>query len=155
MGAIDLAADAAVRATERAPSDASAWARLGRLRLRLGNRPRAIEALERARELGPTVEGLLDLALAYHLAGEVGSEVSASEAATRIDPESPEAWAQYAHALARTDRLAECERACVRALSLRDDPEVRELLERVRGASPRQLSHRAPRRLRLAEQTAA
>src|ERR1700751_329343 len=35
MGAIDLAADAAHRATERAPNDASAWERLGRLRLRL------------------------------------------------------------------------------------------------------------------------
>src|SRR5437868_12252013 len=101
MGAIDLAADAAQRAIERAPSDASAWERLGRLRLRLADRQRAIEAFERARELGPTVEGLLDLALAYHLAGDVGGEVSASEAATRIDPESPEAWSRYAHALAR------------------------------------------------------
>jgi tetratricopeptide (TPR) repeat protein len=155
MGAVDLAADAAVRATERAPTDASAWARLGRLRLRLGDRPRAIEALERSRELGPAVEALLDLALAYHLAGDVGGEVSAAEAATRLDAESPEAWSRYAHALARTDRLAECERAAVRALSLRDDPEVTELLERVRAASPRQLNGSAPRRLRLAEQTAA
>src|SRR5881227_2411111 len=32
MGAIDLAVEAAARATERAPSDASAWERLGRLR---------------------------------------------------------------------------------------------------------------------------
>src|SRR5207248_8317958 len=53
MGAIDLAADAAVRATDRAPTDASAWERLGRLRLRLADRARAIEAFERARELGP------------------------------------------------------------------------------------------------------
>ena len=35
MGAIDLAADAARRVTERVPEDASAWARLGRLQLRL------------------------------------------------------------------------------------------------------------------------
>src|SRR5437588_3069936 len=104
MGAIDLAADAAVRATDRAPTDASAWERLGRLRLRLMDRRRAIDALERARQLGPTVEGLLDLALAYHLAGDIGGAVSASEAATRIDPESPQAWSRYAHALARTDR---------------------------------------------------
>ncbi len=35
MGAIDLAEEAAVRAANRAPDDASAWQRLGRLRLRL------------------------------------------------------------------------------------------------------------------------
>src|SRR5579884_2083911 len=89
MGAIDLAADAAERAIARAPEDGSAWERLGRLRLRLMDRARAISALERARDLDPTVEGLLDLALAYHLAGDVGAEVSVSEAATRLDPESP------------------------------------------------------------------
>src|SRR5579859_4135098 len=38
MGALDLAADAARRAAERAPGDASAWERLGRLRLRLMDR---------------------------------------------------------------------------------------------------------------------
>jgi len=155
MGALDLAADAAVRATDRAPTDGSAWERLGRLRLRQMDRPRAIQALERARALGPTVEGLLDLALAYHLAGDVGAEVSAAEAATRIDPESPAAWSQYAHALARTDRLGECGRACARALAFADDPEVQALAERVRAASPREL-HGCPNGgLRLAEQTAA
>ena len=110
MGALDLAAEAAARAAERAPADASAWERLGRLRLRLMDRDGAIEALERARLAGPTVEGLLDLALAYHLAGDVGAEVSAAEAATAIDPGSLPAWSTYAHALARTDRLVECER---------------------------------------------
>ena len=38
MGAIDLAAEAAARAADRAPQDASAWERLGRLRLRLMDR---------------------------------------------------------------------------------------------------------------------
>src|SRR5689334_5542064 len=51
MGAGDLAADAAQRATDRAPTDASAWERLGRLRLRLGDRSAAIDALEQARRL--------------------------------------------------------------------------------------------------------
>src|SRR5436305_3977457 len=102
MGAVDLAADAALRAAERAPGDASAWERLGRLRLRQMNREAAISAFEHARLMGPTVEGLLGLALAYHLAGDVGAEVSATEAATRIDPESPEARSGYAHALAPT-----------------------------------------------------
>src|SRR5579871_1891415 len=88
MGAIDLAAEAAERAAHRAPADASSWERLGRLRLRMMDRAAAIAALERARELGPSAEGLLDLALAYHLAGDVGAEVSAAHAATVLDPES-------------------------------------------------------------------
>ncbi len=142
MGAIDLAAAAAERAANRAPADASAWERLGRLRVRLMDRQGAITALERARLIGPSVEGLLDLALAYHLAGDVGAEVSAAEAATMIDPDAQSAWSTYAHALARTDRLGECQRACRRALSLGRDPEVSELLERVRAAQPRGLSQR-------------
>ena len=142
MGALDLAADAAARAANRAPGDASAWQRLGRLRLQLMDRAAAITALERARLMGPTVEGLLDLALAYHLAGEVGSEVSAAEAATRLDPESQPAWSTYAHALARTDRLRECIDACGKALALGEDPEVAALLARVEALGPRELSER-------------
>jgi hypothetical protein len=118
------------------------------------DRPGAIAALEQARELEPSLEGLLDLALAHHLAGDVGAEVSVSEAATRLDPESAPAWSRYAHALARTDRLGECEQACIRALSLSDDPEVEQLLARVRDISPRELNGRATRQV-LAQQTAA
>ena len=142
MGATDLAEEAAARAADRAPQDASAWERLGRLRLRLMDRAGAVTALERARLMGPSVEGLLDLALAYHLAGDVGAEVSAAHAATQLDPESHPAWSQYAHALARTDRVTECIDACRRALSLGEDPEVSELLARVEAAQPRPLPHR-------------
>jgi tetratricopeptide (TPR) repeat protein len=142
MGAVDLAAEAAARAAARAPADASAWERIGRLRLRLNDRPGAIRALERARLVGPSVDGLLDLALAYHLAGDVGAEVSAAHAATQIDPASPRAWSTYAHALARTDRLAECGDACRKALTLGDDHEVSQLLDRVNAAIPRGLSER-------------
>ena len=142
MGAIDLAAEAAHRAAQRAPADASAWERLGRLRLRLMDRSGAIAALERARLTGPSVEGLLDLALAYHLAGDVGAEVSAAEAATRLDRSAAAAWSAYAHALARTERISECIEACRRALALGDDPEVADLLARVEGAPPRELSER-------------
>ena len=143
MGAVDLAAEAAVRAANRAPGDASAWERLGRLRLRLNDRAGAISALERARLVGPSVDGLLDLALAHHLAGDVGAEVSAAHAATQIDPSSERAWSTYAHALARTDRLAECAEACRKALKLGKDDEVSQLLARVEAAAPRGLAERS------------
>src|SRR5918998_1514113 len=123
MGAIDLAAEAADRAVARAPRDADAWERVGRLRLRLGDRERAITALERARRIVPSVDGLLDLALAYQLAGDLGGEVSACEHAVRLDDESEVAWSRLAHALARTDRLSEAIDASERALSLRPDDE--------------------------------
>jgi tetratricopeptide (TPR) repeat protein len=142
MGAFDLAAEAAQRAAQRAPADSSSWARLGRLRLRLMDRQAAIDALERARATGPTVEALLDLALAYHLAADVGAEVSAAQAATVLDPGAPAAWSAYAHALARTDRMQECLDACRRALALGDDPEVAGLAERIRAALPHELSQR-------------
>jgi hypothetical protein len=73
----------------------------------------------------------------------VGAEVSAAHAATQIDPASPRAWSAYAHALARTDRLAECGEACRAALKLGDDDEVSQLLERVSAATPRGLSERS------------
>jgi tetratricopeptide (TPR) repeat protein len=139
MGAIDLAAEAAERAAARAPSDASAWERVGRLRLRLMDRQAAIAALTHARHLEPTAEGLLDLALALHLAGDVGGEVSACEQAVGLEPGSAEAWARYAHALARTDRLGDCLEACRRALALAPDGEVAALERRVRQMAPRVL----------------
>jgi cytochrome c-type biogenesis protein CcmH/NrfG len=142
MGAVDLAAEAAARAADRAPQDASAWERLGRLRLRLMDRSGAVTALERARLMGPSPEGLLDLALAYHLVGDVGGEVSAAHAATQLDPESQSAWSRYAHALARTERVSECMEACRRALKLGEDPEVADLLARVEAAQPRPLPQR-------------
>jgi hypothetical protein len=56
IGAIDLAAEAAERAAMRGPSDAGAWERLGRLRLRLADREGALSALERAQRLAPGEE---------------------------------------------------------------------------------------------------
>ncbi len=139
MGAIDLAEEAAARGVDRAPGDASTWERLGRLRLRLMRREEAIAALETARRLGPTSEGLLDLALAYHLAGDVGAEVTACEQATVLAPESPTAWSRYAHALARTDRVTDALAACERALKLAPDEEVAALRDRLRDEAPRVL----------------
>ncbi|HEV7805899.1 MAG TPA: tetratricopeptide repeat protein [Solirubrobacteraceae bacterium] len=139
MGAIDLAAEAAQRAVDRGREDADAWERLGRLRLRLMDRPGAIEALERARELEPSVDGLLDLALAFHLAGDLGGEVTACEQATLLDERGPQAWSRLAHALARTDRVSEAIAACDRALRLGADAEVADLLDRLRAELPRVL----------------
>jgi tetratricopeptide (TPR) repeat protein len=131
IGAIDLAADAADRAAARAPRDASEWERVGRLRLRLMDRAAAIDALQRARTLGPSLDGLLDLGLALHLAGDVGSEVSVCDEAVALAPDSGRAWSRLAHALARTDRVNECLEACRRALALGADAEVRELRDRL------------------------
>jgi tetratricopeptide (TPR) repeat protein len=140
MGAIDIAAEAAERAAARAPTDASEWERVGRLRLRLMHRSEALAALERARRLGPSVEGLLDLALAYHLAGNLGAEVAATEQATLLDSENAPAWARYAHALARTDRVTDAIAASERALRIAPgNAEVADLLDRLRDQVPRVL----------------
>ncbi len=143
MGAVDLALDAAQRVAERTPRDAAAWERIGRLRLRRMQRGAARDALLRARSLGASAEGLLDLALACHLLGDVGAEVSATEEATRAEPESAVAWSRHAHALARTARPRECVAACERALELADDWEVRALLARMRALVPRAIGRAA------------
>jgi predicted TPR repeat methyltransferase len=72
--------------------------------------------------------------------GDVGAEVSACEQATALAPESPDAWARYAHALARTDRVTDCLAACEKTLQLADDAEVRDLRDRVRAMAPRELA---------------
>ncbi|HZV74409.1 MAG TPA: tetratricopeptide repeat protein [Conexibacter sp.] len=139
MRAFDLARDSALKETVCAPGDASAWERLGRLRLRLGDRTGAREALEHARGLAPTMEGLLDLALVHQLSGDVGAEVTACEAVTLLAPESPVAWSRYAHALARTHRVSDAIEACEHALTLGRDPEVLSLLGGLRERTPRVL----------------
>jgi tetratricopeptide (TPR) repeat protein len=144
QGSIMQAAEAADREAARAPRDAAAFERVGRLRLRLMQRAAARRALERARVLGPSAEGLLDLALVHHLEGDVGGEVSALEQAVEVAPESPHAWSRYAHALARTDRVGDTVAACERALALGADAEVADLLARLREAGPRWLEGRPP-----------
>jgi tetratricopeptide (TPR) repeat protein len=143
MGSLSQAIEATEKEVERAPGDASAWERLGRLRLRAFDRAGAREALERAREHGPSEQGLLDLALVAHLSGDVGAEVTACEQATQLVPQSATAWSRYAHALARTDRVSDCLAACERALSLADDDEVRDLREHVLATAPRELTEAA------------
>ena len=75
--------------------------------------------------------------------GDVGAEVTACEQATALAPESPDAWARYAHALARTDRISDCLAACERALELAPDPEVRDLLRARARDAPRELTEAA------------
>jgi tetratricopeptide (TPR) repeat protein len=140
MGSLSQAVESAVREVRVAPADGSAWERLGRLRLRVFDRSGARDALEQARRLAPSEEGLLDLALVAHLAGDVGAEVSACEQATELAPQSEVAWSRLAHALARTDRVSECLAACERALALADDAEVRDLRDQVLAAAPRELA---------------
>jgi predicted Zn-dependent protease len=138
-GALTQAVESAACEVRAAPADASAWERLGRLRLRTFDRAGAREALDEARRRGPTEQGLLDLALVANLAGDLGTEVSACEQATTLAPESAAAWSRLAHALARTDRLSDCRAACERALALADDPEVRDLRAYVLATAPREL----------------
>jgi tetratricopeptide (TPR) repeat protein len=139
MGALDLAVESAQREVDHAPKDAAAWERLGHLLLRRFDRTAARTALLQACSLGPTVDGLLDLALVDHLLGDIGGEVSSCERATQLDPDSPQAWSRYAHALARTDRRAECLAACDRALQLRDDQEVLELRDQLLRTAPSEI----------------
>ena len=56
-----------------------------------------------------------------------------------LDGSSAPAWARHAHALARTDRVSDAIAAAERALRLAADPEVADLLERLRAAQPRVL----------------
>ncbi len=73
IGAYDLAEEAADRAVRRGPSDAGAWERLGRLRLRLLDREGALKALERAIALGAAGDIRELLALALELEPSVAS----------------------------------------------------------------------------------
>lgn len=145
MGALDLAAEAADRAVACDPRDATAHERAGRLRLALLDRVRALAALEQAAQLGASAEGLLDLALARQLYGDVGGEVDATGAAIAREPGNAAAWTRHAHALARTDRRAEALAAADHALTLApEDAELAALAVQLRRAQPRTLGRQAP-----------
>ena len=133
QGALSMAVDAAVRETQRAPNDGSAWERLGRLKLRTFDREGAREALEHARSIEPSEQGLLDLALVCNLMGDTGAEVSACEQATQVAPDSAAAWSRLAHALARTDRTKRLHRR-LRPLA--------QAARRPRGPQPARAGHR-------------
>lgn len=140
MGALDLAADAADVAAACDDRDASAFERVGRLRLALLDRVRALAALEKARALGASADGLLDLALAAQLYGDIGAELSATTAAVEKAPARFDVWSRHAHALARTGHRAEALTACEQALQINpDDEDVADLRDRLRASAPREL----------------
>ena len=114
---------------------------VGRLRLRLmqrdlrpgGARARARDRARRGRAARPRARP--------PPGGDVGAEVSATEQATQIAPDSAAAWARHAHALARTDRVSDAIAACERALDARPGttPRSPSCSTRLRGAVPRVL----------------
>src|SRR5437588_774184 len=112
----------------------------------------AAQRLVYARDADPANPAVLRLlTAAFWQAGNLPAAARAVRDWARADTDrpTPERFA------ARTDRLGECERACIRALSLTDDPEVEELLARTRAATPRELNGGRPARSVLAGQTAA
>ena len=120
MGAIDLAAEAADRAAAARPQDADAWERVG---------PAAPAAHASATRRSPRSSarggwarastGLLDLALAYHLAGDLGGEVTAvragDDAGSRLAAEAWVALRARARAHRPRERRASPPRARARA----------------------------------------
>ncbi len=132
MGLYELAAESAERECAANPRDGAAWSRLGGLRLRLLQPEAAREALTRARPLPDvTVDTLLDLSLANHLLGDRAASLDAVRVALKLDDSNVDVWTALAHALDRTDAIAECIAACENALTLGADPvEIGELRSR-------------------------
>ena len=140
MGALDLAAEAAERAAARGPEDAAAWERIGRLRLRLWQREAARAALERAR--------LLRAESSRGCSTSRSSITSKATSAARCRSRPRRrGWRPTRRPHGRATRTrwpgqsawASASRRASGRLSLGDDPEVAELLERARAAVPRTL----------------
>ena len=125
------------RARARPPArrgDASAWERLGRLRMRLGDRAGAREALERARGLAPDGRGPARpraRAPAERRRRRRGHRLRGGDAARRPNRRSP-GRATPTRSRAPT-ASADAIEACEHALELGRDAEVLSLLERVAG----------------------
>ena len=119
----------AVDAAERAPPRPDRRVRVGapRAPAAAALRPRgARAALEHARALGPSVEGLLDLALTCHLVGDVGGEVTASDQATLLDArQRPRGRATRTRSPARTASAMRSPRPSARSSSPPTTPRSR------------------------------
>lgn len=141
MGLHELAAESSERECATNPSDGSAWARLGALRLRLMQPEAAREALTRARRAAPQeIETLLDLSLANHLLGDETAALESARAAERVDDSSFAVWTALAHGLDRTGNIADCVAACEHAIAIGGDPvELGELRARKLAEQPGEL----------------
>ena len=141
MGAIDLAAEAADRAADRAPEDADAWERVGRLRLRLMDRAAAITALERARTPRPERRGAARPRARLPPRRRPRRRGHRHRAGHPPRPEVPgRLGAPRPRARPHRPRVGDAIGAAERALSLNGhDAEVADLLARLRGAEPRVL----------------
>jgi tetratricopeptide (TPR) repeat protein len=141
MGLHELAAESAERECATNPSDGSAWARLGALRLRLMQPEAAREALTRARRATPqNIDILLDLALTNHLLGDEVAALESARAAQRVDDSSFEVWTALAHGLDRTGNIADCIAACEHAIAIGGDVvELGELRARKMAQQPGEL----------------
>ena len=144
MGALDLAAEAAERDLEGTGGFLGLGASGARLRLRqMWTGAARSGARARAGHRADAGDHARPRACLPPRPQTWEQRVSAAEGATAIDPESPEAWSAYAHALARTDRMQECVAACERALTFGADAEVVDLLDRARAAIPHVLAERS------------
>ena len=141
MGSLSLAVDAAEREVDRAPD--------GRLGLGAARPPaaaplrprgRARGAGARARDRSRASRGCSTWRWSRTWPATSAPRCRPASRRRSSHPDSAAAWSRYAHALARTDRTAECLAACERALALLDDPEVRDLREQVLAMAPRELS---------------
>lgn len=140
MGLLELAAESAERECAADPGNGRAWARLGRLRLRLMQPEAAVAALSRTRVMpGATADAMLDLAVAQRLLDNTAEAADAARRATQLDDGDQAAWALYAIALDRTGASAECVIACDRALAIGDQPEITTLRARKLAERPAEL----------------
>ena len=143
LGSLSQAIDATLRETALAAGDASAWERLGRLRLRAFDRAGAREALEtraharreRAGPARPRARRAPDGRRRRR-----GDGVRAGHACSRPS-RPPRGRATRTRSRAPT-ACRDCLAACERALELADDPEVRDLRDQVLAAAPRELDER-------------
>ena len=142
MGAIDLAAEAAERAAARAPEDADAWERVGRLRLRLMDRAgRDRRARARADASARASRRCSTSRSPTTSPATSAARSPPTEQATHLDPKSAGGLgALRPRARPHRPRVSDAIGAAERALSLNGhDAEVADLLERLRGAEPRVL----------------
>ena len=105
---LEAARDAAIQATELAPNDGAAWARLAELRLMLDDVGGAVEAARRATSLSPQVartQSVLGFALLAQL--KISEGRAAFEQAIDLEPDNPQSHLGLGLAKIRQGRLSE------------------------------------------------